>query len=284
MRPLILSILILLAPGFKARSQAFIPDFFCFEDAFLLSPGMSFESQVSLLKDLGFNGMEMEGLDNADEKLRILDRSGVILTMVYIQIDIDKPQPYDPRLDEFIKKISNRGVTLWLHVHSDRYGPSDMTGDEACAAVIGRLADYAGSYGVNIALYPHTGFWLEKVGDSVRLTKKIGRKNVGAVFNLCHYLKADERKALEIRLKEAIPYLAAVSINGADDGATSEMDWSRLIQPLGSGTFNVRNILLILKKSNFKGPVGLQCYDIKGNPSEFLKQSITTWQGWLRTL
>ena len=44
---------------------------------------------------------------------------------------------------------------------------------------------------------------------------------------------------LKSRLKESIPYLSAVSINGADDGDTNEMEWSRLIQPLGNGSFDV---------------------------------------------
>ena len=126
-------------------------------------------------------------------------------------------------------------------------GPSDPVGDEICVPIIQKLADFADNYNVRIALYPHSRFWLEKVGDSVRLTQKIDRKNVGAVFNLCHFLKTDDRNSIEKRLKESIPYLAAVSINGADDGETKEMDWSRLIQPLGKGSFDVLSILRILK-------------------------------------
>ena len=115
--------------------------------------------------------------------------------MVYIQIDIDKEQPYDIRLNDLIKKLKNKGVTLWLHIHSDKYGPSDPLGDEICVPIIQKLADFAKIYNVRIALYPHSRFWLEKVGDSVRLTQKIDRKNVGAVFNLCHFLKTDDRNS-----------------------------------------------------------------------------------------
>jgi sugar phosphate isomerase/epimerase len=237
-----------------------------------------------LLKDLGFDGIELEGLDNADEKLRIADEYKLKVFMVYIQIDIDKEQPYDVRLQDFIKKVRDMGVTLWLHVHSEKYGPSDPLGDEICVPILQKLADYAKDYNVKIALYPHSRFWLEKVGDGVRLTQKIERKNVGAVFNLCHYLKTDERNSLEKRLTESIPYLSAVSINGADDGETNEMDWSRLIQPLGYGSFDVLSILGILRNNNYSGPVGLQCYDIKGEPSEFLKISIDSWQKYMKEL
>jgi sugar phosphate isomerase/epimerase len=266
------------------NAQQFRPGFFCFEDAFLLSSDYTTENRAFLLKNLGFDGIELEGLDDADEKIRILDKYGLRVYMVYIQIDIGKDKPYDDRLPDFIKKVKDRGVTIWLHIHSDKYGPSDPAGDELCVHLIQKLADYANQYNVKLALYPHSRFWLEKVGDGVRLTKKIDRKNVGAVFNLCHYLKTDNRSSLDQSLKASIPYLAAVSINGADDGETKEMEWSRLIQPLGKGSFGVLNILRILRDNKFTGPVGLQCYDIKGDPSDFLKVSADTWKRYLNEL
>jgi len=268
----------------EAGSRKFGPDLFCFEDAFLLSPGRSFDSKVRLLKDIGFDGFEMEGLDSCNWKLAALDRAGLKLHMVYVEVNLDKENPYDSRLKDFITKLDGRHTTLWLHVHNDALSPSDTTGDARCVAIIRELADYASRYSVSIALYPHSRFWLEKVGDSVRLTKKIDRSNVGAVFNLCHFLKTDERSELESRLKESIPYLAAVSVNGADDGNTRDMDWSKLIQPLGSGNFDVLNILRILKNNNFKGPVGLQCYNIEGDPSVFLKKSMKTWHDYIGVL
>ena len=266
------------------NAQQFKPGFFCFEDAFLQSPDYSTENRAYLLKNLGFDGIELEGLDNADEKIRILDKYGLRIYMVYIQIDIDKDKPYDDRLPEFINKMKDRGVTLWLHIHSEKYGPSDPAGDELCVPLIRKLADYAREYNVKIALYPHSRFWLEKVGDAVRLTKKIDRENVGAVFNLCHYLKTDDRNSLEKSLKASIPYLAAISVNGADDGDTKEMDWSRLIQPLGKGSFDVLTILRILRDNKYSGPVGLQCYAIKGDPSGFLKISADTWKSYMNEL
>jgi len=266
------------------NAQKYKPDLFCFEDAFLLSPDYSFESQAKLLKNLDFAGIELEGLENADEKLRILDKFNLKVFMVYIQIDIDNEQPYDVRLFDFIKKVRDKGVTLWLHVHSEKYGPSDPDGDKICVPILQKLADYALEYNVNIALYPHSRFWLEKVDDSIRLTRKINRRNVGAVFNLCHFLKVDEKDMLETKLTTAIPYLAAVSVNGADDGNTNEMDWTRLIQPLGKGSYNVLKVLWILKMNNYSGPVGLQCYNISGEPAEFLKVSIDSWNSYLEEL
>ncbi|MBI5010968.1 MAG: sugar phosphate isomerase/epimerase [Bacteroidia bacterium] len=171
-----------------------------------------------------------------------------------------------------------------MHIHSDKYKPSDPEGDMLAIPIIRKLADYALEYKVNLALYPHSFFWLEKIEDSVRLTEKINRLNVGAVFNLCHFLRTDIRADLEKKLIASIPYLFAVSINGADDGNTSEMDWNRLIQPLGEGSFDVLSILRLLKDNNYKGPVGLQCYNIPGEPAVFLGKSMKTWNAYIKEL
>ena len=94
---------------------------------------------MKLLRNLGFDGIELEGLENADEKLKILDEYKLRVYMVYIQIDIDKDQHYDIRLEDFIKKVRDRDVTLWLHIHSEKYGPSDPLGDEICVPIIQKL-------------------------------------------------------------------------------------------------------------------------------------------------
>ncbi|MDO9579386.1 MAG: sugar phosphate isomerase/epimerase [Bacteroidales bacterium] len=240
--------------------------------------------QAKLMKELGFDGMELMGLDQIGEKLAELDQQKLQLFMVYIRIDLEKPQHFDPRMFSFIREVKNKGVTLWLHILSEKLKPSDPAGDSLCVPIIREIADFANDYGVNVALYPHVNFWLEKVDDSVRLTKKINRRNVGAVFNFCHYLKGDEKNLLEEKLVKAIPYLAAVSVNGADDGSTSQMGWDRLIQPLGKGSFDVLKVLQILKNNRYSGPGGLQCYSISGKPEDFLKISIAGWKDYLKKL
>ena len=284
MRSIVILPLFLLLFGTAGYPQPFNPSLFCFEDAFLLSKEYSFMEQVKLLRDLGYDGIELEGLENYEEKLQILEKQSLKVYMVYVRIDIDRDPAYDVRLPEFIRRVRDRDVTIWLHIHSDKYGPSDPAGDEQCIPILQKLADYAAEYNVDLALYPHSRFWLEKVGDAVRLTQKAGKKNLGAVFNLCHYLKTDDRNQLETNLIRAIPYLSAVSVNGADDGNTRDMDWSNLIRPLGEGSFDVPWVLGILKEKNYMGPVGLQCYDIKGDPAVFLRTSITAWKRYIEEL
>ena len=50
----------------------------------------------------------------------------------------------------------------------------------------------------------------------MRVAKKVNRPNVGVMFNLCHWLKGGKGENLKPLLDQAMPYLRAVSINGAD--------------------------------------------------------------------
>lgn len=278
---LLFSLLLLINTSF---AQKFNPPFFVFEDGLWNAKSDAAAYWADLVKTSGFDGIELIGLDKLDGILPELKRNDLRLFTLYIQIDLEKEQPYDIRLKDYIEKLKNTGLHLWVHVHSDKYPPSDPAGDAKCVEIIGELADYAQKYGVKIAFYPHSDFWVEKVDDGVRLAKEIKRPNVGTVFNLCHFLKKDTPEKLEQKLKNAMPYLFLVSINGADKGDTHQMGWDRLIQPLGRGDYDVLHVLKILKDSGYKNPVGLQCYNIKGQPEEFLKESVTTWKKYINQI
>ncbi len=266
------------------QAQKFNPPFFVFEDGLWNAKSDDAVYWTNLVKGSGFDGVELIGLDKVDAMMPELKKNGLKLFTLYIQVDIDKEVPYDVRLKEYIKKYKGEVTHLWVHVHSEKYSSSDPAGDQKCIEVISELADYCNKFNVKIAFYPHADFWVEKVDDGVRLAKKINKPNVGTVFNLCHFLKKDETEKIAEKLKNAMPNLFLVSISGADKGETHEMGWDRLIQPLGRGDYDVMNMLKILKDLGYKNPIGLQCYNINGQPEEFLKESVQTWEKYITQL
>jgi sugar phosphate isomerase/epimerase len=99
---------------------------------------------------------------------------------------------------------------------------------------------------------------------------------VGVTFNLCHELKAGNGARIDELLEKAASRLFFVSINGAEhDG-----DWDRLIQPLGEGAFDVYGVLRKLQSLGYAGPVGLQCYNVKGDTRGNLAKSMATWKSY----
>ena len=112
----------------------------------------------------------------------------------------------------------------------------------------------------------------------MRVADKVNRPNVGAMFNLCHWLRVCEDRDYKTRLQKAMPRLFAVSINGADERDEKTTNWKRYIQPLGSGDFDMATFLKTLKQLGYKGPIGLQCFGIGGDAREHLARSMAAWR------
>ena len=248
---------------------------FAFQDGLV---GVPIEQQAKLLKELGYDGIEFnDALVRVPEMLKALDANGLKMFAIYAGANVnrDKP-PYDPGLKKAIAQLKGRGTTISLYVTGAKAWPPDA--DDRAVAIIREIADMAEASGLRVSIYPHVGFYAARVGDAIRLVKKVDRKNVGVSFNLCHFLKLENEKDLEPRLKEAAPYLFAVSINGADGGDTTSMGWNRLIQTLDRGSFDVGRVLKTLKQVNYTGPIGLQCYAIPGDCRENLTRSMAAWR------
>lgn len=238
----------------------------------------SLEEQAALLKELGYDGAGHLWLDDLDKRIETLDAAGLQLFQVYLQVNVSATAdpPYDQRLDAFLPLLKDRNVMLALLMTG--LPPSDIGGDERAVALIREIADKAAPFGVKLALYPHSGDWLERVEDGLRLTRLSDRENVGVMFNLCHWLKIDEESRLEALLEEAAPHLFAVSIHGADRAKEIQEGTGNWIQPLGKGSFDVLHLLNLLDKVGFHGPIGLQCYGIPGDARDHLTQSMSAWR------
>ncbi len=235
------------------------------------------DEQAQLLHELGYAGLGHLWLDDLEKRLATLDAAELKLFQVYFRVNIAPgAAPYDPRLKESLPMLRGRNAMLCLLVGG--LPPSDLAGDPRAVELIREIADMAKDSEVRVVLYPHSGDWLEKVGDAVRVTKKTDRANVGVMFNLCHWLKVDDERNLKPVLESALPYLAAVSINGADHAADIQAGKGNMIQPLDSGSFDVYALLKTLKDLGYKGPVGLQCWGIEGDARDHLTKSINAWR------
>jgi sugar phosphate isomerase/epimerase len=127
-----------------------------------------------MLKELGYAGVGHLWFDNVAERLATLDRTGLKLFQIYMQIDFGPraKAPYHPRLKRILSLIEGRDVQLAALVSGGQ--PSDQALDERAVSVIREVADAAKPYGVKLALYPHQKNWLEAVQDAVRLARKPG--------------------------------------------------------------------------------------------------------------
>jgi sugar phosphate isomerase/epimerase len=265
------------APAANGDANARLPNaFFAFDNG-TGRGAVPLDQQAKMLKELGYDGIGYTGTQRIPEMLKALDAVGLKMfsTNVNMNLDPAKP-PYDTGLKRAIEQLKGRDTIIWVQVLGGK--PSSDTSDDRAVPLLRQIADWAASAGIRVALYPHVNSYVQRVDDCIRLVKKVDRKNLGGAFNLCHFLKCENEKDLERRLKEIMPYLFVVSINGADGGETNRMKWDRLIQTLDRGSFDVARVLRTLKQSGYTGPIALQCYLVPGDIRDNLSRSISAWR------
>jgi len=241
------------------------------------------DAVAPMLKDLGYDGLG--GAAGDDRMAKAMEAAGLRFFNGYLTLSFDSAQPaLDERLRSALDRMQGHDTALWLALQKVQrdgmpLGRSAPEADEIAVAKLREIADYASARGVRVALYPHTGLWIERVEDAVRVADKLDRPDVGVTFNLCHWLKVEgsERDPLPV-LKAARPRLMFVTINGADSGDTRAMGWDRLIQPLGSGSYDVAAFMEKVWAARYTGPVGFQGFGIKRDPREVLAETMAAWR------
>lgn len=274
----------LLCAGLMAVSALFAADaaagldnpFFAYKNSMEVAGPAPVEEQVAMLADIGFDGFDNRELEGLEEQLAALDKHGLKLFTIYFAVRIDEgEEPFSARLPELLPLLKDRGVILWCNTTSKTWKPSDAAGDARAVPVFQRLSDMAAPYGVRVAPYPHINMWVETPEDTARLADKVNRPNFGTSFNLFHWRALGDRK---LPLKEVVrllaPRLMVLSING-NDGTTAVSGISPLQESQLDEYFEV---LDAFKGAGYQGPVGLQCYQIAGDPNVHLRQSMAVWQ------
>jgi sugar phosphate isomerase/epimerase len=260
------------ARGAEPKKYPFFPFCIDWHDA----KKRTMPEQAVMLKEMGYDGVGHIWLDNVAERLKTLDEAGLRLYQITMTVELAPgKQPYDPRFKEVLALVKGRQMQFALLVNGMK--PSDPSVDAQAVPILREMADLARDSGAQLLLYPHLGSWVERIEDSCRVADKVDRPNVGVMFNLCHWLRVDKQRDYKPLLKQAMPRLWAVSINGADV-QDEQPGWDRYIQPLDKGSFDVGALLKILKELGYKGPIGLQCYGIGGDTREHLARSMTVWR------
>jgi sugar phosphate isomerase/epimerase len=209
---------------------------------------------------------------------------GLKLFVIYVNLDLkDGKLVYDPRVKDIIALCKGTDVMIWPNLTSKQFKPSDPAGDDIAVAGLRELADLCAANSLRITIYPHVNMWVHRVEDALRLVKKVDRKNVGLTFNLCHALLDEAEARVPALIEEVAPFMTCATINGADSGAKKN-EMGRIIQTLDKGNYDVPAFLKRLKAVGFKGPIGLQCYNIKGEPQELLTGSMGAWKKMVNVL
>lgn len=238
----------------------------------------SFAAQAELVKTVGYAGYGGTGFADLDGLLKALDAQNLRLFTLYVEAKIAQDGfHYDMEgLKAALPLLNGRGVTLWIPISSTTWQPSDPAGDARAVEMLRAMAELAAQAGARVALYPHSGCWLERAEDALRVAEAVDRPNVGVTFNLCHYLKVDGFKDPAPLLQRMAARLSMVTVSGAEQGDY----WDKLIQTLDRGAYDLTALMQTLSDIGYTGPVGLQAFGIPGPVADNLGRSMEAWRAF----
>jgi sugar phosphate isomerase/epimerase len=261
-----------------ALAAADRPAFFAMDTAARLEPAECAQT----LAELGYAGLGGRPA-TAKAHAAALQAKGLAYFNGYHVANFPSGQADLPAdLTKAVDDLAGTGGTLWLAINKVSL-PIGLYlhpeyGDTVVVPQLRQLVAYARTKGVRISLYPHAGFWAARFETCLRVAGKVDDPNLGVTFNLCHWLKVEgsERDPLPL-IKEALPRLNFITVNGADGGDTRNLGWDKLIQPLGRGTYDVGSFVAKARAAGYRGPFGFQGYGIKMEPKELLKETMVGW-------
>jgi sugar phosphate isomerase/epimerase len=225
--------------------------------------------QASVLKELGYAGIGYTGTGDISNRLAAFRAADLKFVSLYLHGFLDKPVRYEPGLTNAIRLLRGTDAIIWLTIREIK-GEHDAE----AAQLVREVADLAAAGGLRVAIYPHKGFYVATTDDALRILPQVNRTNVGVSLNLCHELMSGNADRLPEIIRACGPKLFLVSINGADRGTNVE----QTIKVLGEGRFDVGGLLNQLNAAGYRGPIGLQCFNLKGQPEDNLRRSMAAWR------
>ena len=135
------------------------------------------------------------------------------------------------------------------------------------------LADQAGKIGCKVGLYNHGG-WFGEPENELAILQKVGRKNVGMIYNFHHGREQMDR--FPEFFPKILPHLLAVNLNGMRKDAP-------MILTLGEGDREL-GMLKIIRESGYRGPIGLLNHRTDQDAEVGLRNNMAGLQKLLREL
>jgi sugar phosphate isomerase/epimerase len=254
-----------------------LPNPFFAMDTGFRRPGLTTEQQLDLLKELGYAGIAWTEAA-PDEVKKVADQSakrGLKMHAIYCVANVNEKGEVKPsaNLPKLMEALTDHATVIWLYLPGKGPKVSELTDKSPAVVALRAVADAAAKHKLQVAVYPHAGFWIAGTADAIALAKAVGRKNFGVSFNLVHSLWAGEEKDIPDLLAKAGEKLFVVTVNGADKGVKRTP-----ILTLDKGSYDIGIVLRKLKEMKYAGPIGFQGYGIKGDTRSIVGPTMKAWR------
>lgn len=239
---------------------------------------------ASTMKTIGYTNVAIScAPEQFDSMVKAYRDAGIQVGAVYVGWTTDgKSGSFNIPINTVFDRLRDTDAIVMLHTHVAKGAKAD---DQQIVGQLKQLARQAKRAGVTVAIYPHFGFRLATLEQATRIANAVDHPSLGVCFNLCHFLKQNDARELPAQLRAAKHRIKLVTINGAGEGDTQSMGWDKLIQPINHGEFDLEKLLeLVCVQLQFKGPIFVQCYNLKAPARTILQETFDQWQYLKRAL
>jgi sugar phosphate isomerase/epimerase len=255
--------------------------YYAMDFAFYSSMGAyDFEDRCEITRAVGYDAMLLSVWDGrnwaqAGQLASMKGRFGIDPAGVYVVLNLAQGE-IDPRNSGILTMLETmpEGSTVQLAIRTaaPHLRPSDPAGDAPVAAWLQRALAIAAPRRIQILLYHHLSFWVEKFGDALRLCAALAHPNLGVVFCGYHWY-AVEGAGLAPLLKQALPYLKQVNLSGS---RRSPLGFGQVatIEPLDTGEMDNFAVIALLHRLGYTGMLGYLGWDEGGDPYHKLERSL----------
>lgn len=269
----------------KGYKEIMTHQVYAMDTFFLNSMGVySFESQNEMLKELGYDATYLSMFNEQAwrdiEKLgTVKEKYGLDVAAVYVLLDLSlgEEAPQVQRILNMLETIKGcQTVELAIQVTGRFIPQSDVAGDDIAVSFLEKALEIAERRNIDILLYPHYSFWLERHEDAVRLCQRLEHPNLGIVFCGPHWYITGGRDLVRL-LEEAAPYIKQVNLAGILKDPNGWAGVARIVL-LDEGELDNFVVLGALKKVGFDGMIGFQGWEVGGDTYSKLNHSLQAFR------
>ena len=213
-------------------------------------------------------------------KLPVVKKTyGLDVAAAYVTVDLAGGDELEEnrkavRLIESIEGCPNVEIAIKTTVAGMR--PSDPIGDEVAIRFLERLLPICEKRGITLLLYSHINFWMEGIGDAIRLCQRLDHPHLGAMFCGFHWYAVDGKMLVD-SLTNAGKHLKQVNLCGSRRDPNG-LGGKATIEPLDDGEMDNFAIMGQLQRLGFAGYVGFQGYSSGGDPYAKLRRSLAAFR------
>jgi sugar phosphate isomerase/epimerase len=208
------------------------------------------EARVALLQQLGLRryayDWRAEHLPSFETELQLLKKAGITLQAVWFPAAVGK----DGETLLALLAKHNVSTQLWVMLPQPDSQIEQTEKVKVSAQLVQSLAERAEKNNCSIGIYNHGG-WTGDPANMLAILKAAGKKNIGIVYNLHH--AHDQLDRLKDSLKEMMPHLYAVNLNGMDSAGDRK---GRKILAIAEGQLD-EEVLKVIRDSGYRGPLGI---------------------------